>query len=131
MSRLPLDLSRAFDRFVHPRPLRVTETLGRREAGRYEVVDLEERRIAAVVLALRGERLELLAAGDASVAGIALLTRERLYFTDPKAESTEDRQSYVHYREQVFRVVADAMTDGNADYHAYDCLRYMDLANVY
>lgn len=131
MSALPMNFDSAFARFRYPEPLRVTETMGQRVNGRYEKADLPERSIAAVVLAIETRRLEFLSAGDASVSGINIITKDELYFTDPKADEVENRQSFVHYKGQVYRVVVDSLTMKNTNYNGYDCLRYMDLQDAH
>lgn len=127
MTCLPLDLSVALAAFTHPNPIRVTETLGRRVNGRYQITELPERTITGVVLAIDTERLEFLSSGDATAGGINISTKDTLYFIDPKDGETENRQSYIHYQGYRFRIVASRFTMGNTIYNSYDCLRYMEL----
>lgn len=129
MSKLPLKLMRALRKLEHPSSIRVTETSGENVNGRYVVADMPERSIRGVVLAMETERLEFLSAGDASAAGINIMTTSELYYTDHKEGATENRQSFVHYRGQKFRVVGSGYTLGNTDYNSYDCLLYMDLTD--
>lgn len=129
MARHLLKLQRALRRLTHPSPIRVTETLGARVNSRYAKSELPERFITGVVLALSTERLEFLSSGDASAAGINIMTTSTLYYADHKEDGNEDRQSFVHYKGQIFRVVGDGYTLGNTDYNSYDCLLYMDLKN--
>ena len=130
MSVLPLNLNIPLTSFTFPTPLRVTEVEGRREGGRWKLVELPERTIRAVVLVPDVETLEFISAGDATASAINVMTKAELFITDIKndgnGEYIEGKQSFVHHQGYKFRVIGSGFTMGNTVYNSYNCLRYLE-----
>lgn len=88
--------------------------------------------LRTIVLSLSVQTLFFYKEGNVSDGGIALLTQERLYFTDIYSPSEEqNKQSIVTYQDRRFRVVGDGFISGwenligNGNFHCYHCLRYI------
>lgn len=122
----PFNLSAALSALSHPKLIEIKDTTGHYEGGEWiEEADGESRKIRAVVLQLSLQQLEILAEGNASNGGIALLTKAPLYWSDMVSEGGM-RQSHVHYMGYVFRVIGSGFTLGNANFQTYNAIRYHD-----
>lgn len=128
-----LDFTRTLNAFASPLPLIVQDTVGYFRRGVWETSEpvAREKPIKAIVLHLNLQQLDILTEGSASAGGIAVLTQDLLYFTDPKYEGVSNQQSYVVYQGLRYRVVGEGLTSGpgllgNANFNVYHCLRIIE-----
>lgn len=133
MSSLPMDFSPTLEAFRQPLPVVVSDAEGVYIDGVWEWGEPVQRAlpIKAIVLSLGMEQLAFYQEGNVAEGGIAVLTREPLYFTDILTGTVSDRQSFVEYQGRTFRVVGDGFISGpislvgNASFKCYHCLRWI------
>lgn len=89
--------------------------------------------LRTIVVSLTVQTLYFYKEGNVSDGGIALLTQERLYFTDIRTPYEEhNKQTLITYQDRRFRVVGDGFISGwdnligNGNFHCYHCLRYVE-----
>lgn len=132
MSVLPMDFSDVLDTFESPAAVQAFETTGTRDTnGGWKETPGPARTLkGTVVLQLGIQQLALLNQGDVSLGGIALHTKETLYFRNPDNAGGESKQSFVIYQGLTFRVVGTGFQQPNANFNTYNALRHVDDGTV-
>ncbi len=142
-----MNFDRVMDRFSSPLPIYVDDMVGTydnpdrpgewvwSEPVRRVMADGETpKRLKAIMLALTVQTLYFYKEANVSEGGIALITKELLYYSNLNNEPAEqDKQSIVEYQNLKFRVVGEGFTSGsgyeslagNANFHCYHALRYV------
>lgn len=82
--------------------------------------------IDAIILATDVETMRIYSNGEATAGGISITTSSKLYYTDITADSQTKRQSYVYYKDYIFRVLGKGLTLGNTNLEIYYASRYIE-----
>lgn len=135
---LPMDFTQTLEAFYTPLPVYIDDMTGsynnddRPGEWVWAAPVRRANPIAAIVLELSMQELAFYKEGQVSQGGIAVITQERLYYSNIVAGNAEQNiQSLVTYQDEVFRVVGDGYTTGydsligNSNFHVYHCLRFI------
>lgn len=134
---VPFDFTNVLQAFASPIPITVYDSEGTYEFGEWKWTQpvAREKPLYAIVLQLAIQRLELTNEGNESDGGISLTVPANtiLYFTNANmAESVENKQSYVLYQGQRFRVLGTGFFSdkgsmlGNTNMKLYHCEKWLN-----
>jgi hypothetical protein len=127
---MPMDFSIVLDTFASPLPITVTDTVGAYVDGRWTLTESEPRTITGIVLATVPDALQFLKEGESSQPGIAIHTRDTLYYSDiddSAPDGQETRQSFVTYDGLKYRVNGSGTTfSGNVTSSIYNAVRWFE-----
>jgi hypothetical protein len=124
MSILPMNFDRTLEHLAHPGGVQVYDVSGQYESGIWVRTRQPDRTIDATIVMADPETLNVMEIGDASVGAIAIHTRDKLYFHDAKAAVQENRQSFIVYKNYIYRVLQRIFQQ--ATFRSYLAVRYME-----
>lgn len=100
---------------------------GYNDEGIYTETFLKTKHIKAIILMLSMEQLQLLQQGESSDAGIGIISKVPLNFSDNRYANSNiiQKQDYVDYGGYRYRVVGTGIMEFNTNCYCYTALRYL------